>query len=58
MFKDCRSCGDLIEFVGFNSVFECDDFGTVADKVLSQMLAHAESLPPLDIVMLRGPKTA
>jgi hypothetical protein len=32
VFEACRSCGDLVGFCGFNSVFErdaCDDFGQV-----------------------------
>ena len=32
VFEACRSCGDLVGFCGFNSVFErdaCDDFGKV-----------------------------
>ena len=32
MFEDCWSCGDLVGFCGFNSVFErdaFDDFGEV-----------------------------
>ena len=32
VFEACRSCGDLVGFGGFNSVFErdtCDDFGKV-----------------------------
>ena len=32
VFEVCRSCGDLVGFGGFNSIFErdtCDDFGKV-----------------------------
>ena len=32
VFECCQSCGDLVWFCGFNSVFErdaCDDFGEV-----------------------------
>jgi hypothetical protein len=32
VFEVCRSCGDLVGFGGFNSVFErdaCDDFGQI-----------------------------
>lgn len=32
VFEDCRSCGDLVGFGGFNSVFKhdaCDNFGEV-----------------------------
>jgi hypothetical protein len=32
VFECCRSCGDLVGFGSFNSVFEgdaCDDFGEV-----------------------------
>jgi hypothetical protein len=32
VFEACGSCGDLVGFGGFNSVFEgdaCDDFGQI-----------------------------
>ena len=34
MFEVCRSCGDLVGFGGFNSVFECDardDFSEIVE---------------------------
>jgi hypothetical protein len=41
VFEVCRSCGDLVGFGGFNSVFErdaCDDFSEVV---------KAAQLPPV-----------